>query len=50
MFLKALRDEEQGLCSPASNNTDDLKKVRSYSLLVDSPSKWNEAALVSGAT
>jgi hypothetical protein len=50
MFLKALRDEEQGLCAPASNNTADLTKVRSYSLLVDAPNKWNDAALISGAT
>lgn len=50
MFLKALRDQEQGLPSPASENSADLKKVRSYSLLVDAPSKWNDAALVSSAT
>jgi hypothetical protein len=50
MFLKALREQQQGLNSPASDHTADLKKVRSYSLLVDAPSKWNDAALISGAT
>ena len=46
MFLKALSDHEQGLSTPASHDSAALNKVRSYSLLVDAPDKWNDPAMV----